>query len=139
MFGDSGTRTTPRPALLGLESDRGFYLLAVATAIGAIALVVVLARGRLGRLLAGLADAPTALATLGATVTVTRVLVFCISAFLAGVAGVLMGGLNGSVSGSRFRPRAVARVAGRARDRRSGHRPDRRWWPRWRWLCFPPT
>ena len=125
MFGDSGTRTTPRPALLGLESDRGFYLLAVAAAIGAIALVVVLARGRLGRLLAGLADAPTALATLGATVTVTRVLVFCISAFLAGVAGVLMGGLNGSVSAVAFGPvqslvwLAVLATGGRAIARTS--------------------
>ena len=40
---------------------------------------------RLGRLLRGLGESPVALATHGLTVNVTLVLVFCLSAFLAGV------------------------------------------------------
>ena len=104
MFGAAGFRSTPRPEVFGLDGDRGFFYLAALVATGTVLLVLGLARGRLGRLLAGLADAPVALATLGATVTVTRVLVFCISAFFAGVAGVLIGGQNGSVSGVAFGP-----------------------------------
>jgi ABC-type branched-subunit amino acid transport system permease subunit len=43
-----------------------------------------------------MADSPVALATHGADVNVTRVIVFCISAFLAGVAGVLLLCLTGT-------------------------------------------
>src|SRR5438552_11799079 len=42
-----------------------------------------------------MADSPVALATHGTNVNVTRVLVFCISAFLAGIAGGLFGALAG--------------------------------------------
>ena len=44
--------------------------------------VVAITRGRLGRLLRALSDSPLALDTQGTTINVTRVLVFCISAFL---------------------------------------------------------
>ena len=104
MFGSTGTRTTPRPGVLGLDSDVGFYYLIVTIVVVAAVLTRALATGRLGRLLTALADAPVALATLGATVTVTRVLVFCMSAFLAGTAGALFGGLNGSASVVGFGP-----------------------------------
>ena len=46
--------------------------------------LIVLDRSRLGRLLRGMSDSPLALVTNGVTVNVTRVLVFCLSAFLAG-------------------------------------------------------
>jgi hypothetical protein len=52
-----------------------------------MALVVFVERSRLGRLLRGLADSPLALTTLGANANVSRVIVFCLSTFLAGVAG----------------------------------------------------
>jgi branched-subunit amino acid ABC-type transport system permease component len=42
------------------------------------------------------------LSTLGINVSVTRVIVFCISAFLAGIAGGLFGALNESVSTAGF-------------------------------------
>lgn len=104
MFGGSGIRITPRPAVLGLSGDVGFYYLAVTFAIAAGLLTIALRQTRLGRLLAGLAASPTALSTLGATVTVSRVLIFCLSAFMAGVAGGLLGALNGSASGIAFTP-----------------------------------
>ena len=54
-------------------------------------LIVVINRTRLGRVLRGISDSPTALSTSGLGVNVTRVLVFTISGFLAAVSGVLYG------------------------------------------------
>jgi ABC-type branched-subunit amino acid transport system ATPase component len=66
--------------------------------------VVGLIRGRLGRLLRGMSDAPTALATTGASVTTTRVLVFCLSAFLAAISGALIGVAQTNVSSVSYPP-----------------------------------
>ncbi len=107
MFGAFGSRTGARPDVLGLSEARPYYFLCVALAAGAIAVVVVIRRSRLGRLLAGLAASPVALATHGSSINVTRVLVFCISAFLAGVAGALYVGVVGSVSSSGASPTAL--------------------------------
>ena len=79
-----------------------YYYLLLAVAVVGIAAVIAIERTRLGRLLRGLADSPTALQTLGASADVTRVLVFCISAFLAGISGALFAGQFGSVSGTSF-------------------------------------
>lgn len=98
MFGAFGGRMGSRPAMFGLDGARPYYYLCVAFAAGALALIVVIRRSRLGRLLDGLADSPVALATHGANVNVTRVLVFCISSAMAGVAGALLVGVVGSVS-----------------------------------------
>ncbi len=107
MFGSFGMgRPVPRPSIPGLDvgSDRGFYyfvlVIAVATAIG----VIVINQSRLGRLLRALADSPTGLATSGASVNVSRVLVFCLSAFLAAVGGVLDAAVVGNVGGDSYQP-----------------------------------
>ena len=47
--------------------------------------VVAIQRVRLGRILRGMSDSPVAVATMGLSTNVTRVIVFCISAFIAGV------------------------------------------------------
>lgn len=106
MFGPTGSRRVPRPELswLRLGSDRGFYYVTLAVAVLACLLVVAINRSRLGRLLRGLADSPTALVTHGASTNVTLVLVFCISAFMSGVAGGLFGALTGSINGQPFGP-----------------------------------
>lgn len=96
MFGALGDRTGSRPGVLGLDGDRGFFYLAAGIAIGSVVLAVVIGRSRLGRLLRGMADSPIALATHGADVNITRVLVFCVSSFLAGIAGVLLLCLTGT-------------------------------------------
>ena len=49
-----------------------------------------------------MADSPVALATHGTSVVVTRVLVFCIAAFLAGLSGALFGGVVHTVTSSDF-------------------------------------
>jgi ABC-type branched-subunit amino acid transport system ATPase component/branched-subunit amino acid ABC-type transport system permease component len=90
MFGSSQQGLNmPRPGFA--SSDKAFYFFVLACAIAASVLFVALNRSRLGRLLRGLGDSPTALATNGTTVTVTRVLVFCIAAFVAAIAGALVG------------------------------------------------
>jgi ABC-type branched-subunit amino acid transport system permease subunit len=100
MFGGRGFRSAPRPD--GFGSDRAFYYVVLAVVAGACALVVVLTRTRLGRLLRGLGDSPTALAQLGVSTNVTRVLVFCLSAFVAGIAGALLIAAPGQASGVGF-------------------------------------
>ena len=74
-----------------------------ATAVVTI-LLVAIDRTRLGRLLRGLSDSPLALATNGTDTNVTRMLVFAISAFLAGIAGAFIGINTQLVDGSVFDP-----------------------------------
>jgi ABC-type branched-subunit amino acid transport system permease subunit len=106
MFGARGTRSAPRPGLgsLSLGGDRGFYYVVLAVVIVACLLVAVLLRSRLGRLLRALGDSPTALVTQGLSVNTTRVAVFCLSAFFAGMAGALMVADPGLVTKVGFGP-----------------------------------
>jgi ABC-type branched-subunit amino acid transport system permease subunit len=99
MFG-FGNLATRRPA--GFGSDKAMYYLLLAVAILSILTVLLVERSRLGRLLRGMSDSPIALSTLGLSVNVSRVIVFCISGFLAGISGALYGSLFGSVSASSF-------------------------------------
>ena len=101
MFGATadGIQAT-RPSFA--TSDTDYYYVVLAAAVICSIVVVAIVRGRLGRLLLGLRDSPLALDTEGATTNVTRVLVFCISAFLAGIFGALYAGFVGSVNGATF-------------------------------------
>jgi ABC-type branched-subunit amino acid transport system ATPase component/branched-subunit amino acid ABC-type transport system permease component len=103
MFGDNGAALDmPRPA--GFDGDSAYYYLVLGLATLVTLTLVVLDRSRLGRLLRGLADSPTALETNGAAVNVTRVLVFCLSAFMAAVGGALIGVAQTTVSADAFPP-----------------------------------
>lgn len=104
MFGSNNSLDAPRPGVpaLHLTSDTGYYYVILAMVGLCCLLVALIDRSRLGRLLRGLADSPTALMTHGANVNVTRVMVFGVSAFLAGISGALFAPLNGSVSGRTF-------------------------------------
>lgn len=93
---------TGRPHFLRMDTDKGYYYLLLAFAVAGIGSVMAIERSRLGRLLRGLGDSPIALETLGASANVSRVLVFCLSAFLAGISGALFAGQFGSVSGTSF-------------------------------------
>jgi ABC-type branched-subunit amino acid transport system ATPase component/branched-subunit amino acid ABC-type transport system permease component len=107
MFGDvTAAVSAPRPSLswLDLSSDSGYYYLLLALAALVSVLVLALTRGRLGRLLGALASSPLGLSSSGASINITRVLVFCIAAFLAAVAGALGGATAGVVSASSYTP-----------------------------------
>ena len=101
LFGVSDLRTS-RPHAFGLDSDRGYYYLLLGVALLAASVVVRIERSRLGRLLRALADSPVALTTIGTSVNVSRVLVFCISAFLAGTSGAVYSAQFGSINSNSF-------------------------------------
>jgi len=100
MFGATGSRHAPRPAFAG--GDTALFYVTVAVAAAACLLVVAVTRTRLGRLLRGLAESPTALTTNGLSTNVTRLAAFAASAFLAGVAGALLASAAGNVNGRSF-------------------------------------
>jgi ABC-type branched-subunit amino acid transport system ATPase component/branched-subunit amino acid ABC-type transport system permease component len=95
MFGDlTNGVAAPRPAIsIGgwhLYTDQGFYYVILIAAVVTIALIMVIQRTRLGRLLRALSDSPLALEAYGTGINVTRVIVFCISAAVASLAGCLL-------------------------------------------------
>jgi ABC-type branched-subunit amino acid transport system ATPase component/branched-subunit amino acid ABC-type transport system permease component len=103
MFGDSGIGlNAPRPGFA--QGDTGFYYVALGVAAVLGLAVVLLNRGRLGRLMRGMADAPTVLTTSGATVNTTRVMVFCLSAFIAAIGGAVAASGQGTISAESYAP-----------------------------------
>lgn len=107
MFGSTQQGLAePRPALFGGHGigPKGYYYLVLVLVVIVSIGVMWLSRSRLGRLLRGIGDAPMALETTGTSVMVTRVLVFCIAAFLASIAGALGGVAQGTVSELNFPP-----------------------------------
>lgn len=107
MFGDTGAGlNAPRPHLsfLNVSGDSGYYYLVLAIALLVGLFVMALTRSRLGRLLRGAADSPLAVQTTGTSVTVTRVLVFCISAFLAAIGGALAAAGQQTISADSYQP-----------------------------------
>jgi ABC-type branched-subunit amino acid transport system ATPase component/branched-subunit amino acid ABC-type transport system permease component len=105
MFGSSvSALQASRPQFAGSDNAY-YYLVAFFLVLSALAVWVV-TRSRLGRLVGGLADSPLALQAQGASTNVTRLLVFVVSAAIAGLAGALLGGLNDYVTSSYFNPEA---------------------------------
>jgi branched-chain amino acid transport system permease protein len=104
VFGQGGALSVSRFHLPGisLQSDRAF-LVACAVVFAAVAVgVLALRRASFGRRLAAMSDSPAACATLGMNIAWTKLAVFTLSAGLAGLAGVLYGGLRGSVGSNDF-------------------------------------
>lgn len=102
MFGSINTLPAPRPA--GFGDDKAFYYLLLLSAVGCGGLIFLIARTRLGRLLRALGDAPATLSTLGLAVNVTRLTVFALSAFIAGIGGALYASQGYSATGIPFDP-----------------------------------
>jgi len=107
MFGlENLGLSMPRPSLpwLPVSGDRGFYFVLLAFTAATAAGTGWLLRGRLGALLRVLGESPVTLESFGVNVTVTRILVFCLSAFIAAVAGALSGVALGTVTAANFDP-----------------------------------
>jgi ABC-type branched-subunit amino acid transport system permease subunit len=106
MFGQTDSVTVARPILFGYNatSDRAYYFLALAIAAVCAGIVIGVRRSRLGRLLRGLSDSPLALEAHGTNTRLTRLYVFCISAGIAGVGGVLIAGVTQSTGGTAEGP-----------------------------------
>jgi ABC-type branched-subunit amino acid transport system ATPase component/branched-subunit amino acid ABC-type transport system permease component len=105
MFGSTGAGlNVPLPSSLGLGSSTGYYFLVLGFVVLTAFAMLVLGRSRLGRLLRGMADAPTAVDTSGAMTRITWVLVFAISAGVAAVAGGLGAAAQQTVSIGSYQP-----------------------------------
>jgi branched-subunit amino acid ABC-type transport system permease component len=99
-FGRSGVAAIPRPSLF--NGPVAFYYLVLAITVIGVLVVEVVRVGRLGRILRAVADSPTAIQSLGVNPTASRVFVFCLSAFLAGLGGGLIGSLFQNINPSSF-------------------------------------
>lgn len=102
MFTQQPSVTSPRPGFA--ESDQSYYYLTVFVLALCALLVVWVERSRLGRMLRGMEQSPTTMVTHGMNINVTKVIVFSLSAFLAGIAGALYGPITGSLSAVPFDP-----------------------------------
>ena len=102
MFTSQLTVTAPRPSLG--TTDRQLYYVVLLVAALTCGVLAVISRSRLGRLLRAMAETPTMLVTHGLDVNVTRLIVFCVSAFFAGIAGALSITQTGAASGIAFGP-----------------------------------
>lgn len=102
MFGGTDTGSLPAPRPSFATTDNAYFYVIVAFVAFAILLLSAVHRGRLGRLLRAMSDSPVALNTYGTNVTVVKVIVFCLSAFLAGLGGALLGPVTGSASPGNF-------------------------------------
>jgi ABC-type branched-subunit amino acid transport system ATPase component/branched-subunit amino acid ABC-type transport system permease component len=107
MFGPSSNGLpTSRPnwsiAGFQLGSDEGMYYVVLASVVVIAVLIAAATQTRLGKLLRAMGDSPVALDTYGVSVNVMRVLVFCISAFIAAVAGALTASVDTYAIGDNF-------------------------------------
>ena len=88
--------------LFGIDfsNERNYYYLALAVFVLMAAIVLLVLRSRLGALLRAMADSGIALEAHGANTNVMRIVVFCLSAFMAGVGGGVLAGVTQSASGN---------------------------------------
>lgn len=105
VFGLGGL-SVGRPEILGFStnSDGAFAVwCAIVFALLAV-LIGLVRRSWFGRQLTAVRDSELAAATLGVRVRGVKMAIFGFSAFVAGCAGALFGGLAGAVQGSQFDP-----------------------------------
>jgi len=107
MFGPSSNGLpTSRPnwSIGGFQlgSDEGMYFVVLAFVVVIAVAIAVLTQTRLGKLLRAMGDSPVALDTYGVSVNMMRVLVFCISAFIAAIAGALTASVDTYAIGDNF-------------------------------------
>jgi branched-chain amino acid transport system permease protein len=105
VLGSTGEAiAAPAPSIFGLTlGSRQSYVIAGVCLVTFLAIAVQAARrGRFGRSLAAMRDSPTAAAALGLNLVRTKVMVFAVSAAMAGLAGCLYAGMLGEVGGSEF-------------------------------------
>jgi branched-chain amino acid transport system permease protein len=101
-YGDSLQVERPTLPFVDLKDDRvAFVVIAAVLALAASAVLAV-RRRPFGRRLVALNDSPAACAMMGVSVTTTKLVVFTLSAALAGLGGALLGGWQGSVSSNDF-------------------------------------
>ena len=101
--GASGV-TVPRPQVgtISFGASRSFFLLALVVLALAASVVKLVGDGTMGRFLAAMRGSEVASMSVGIDVNRLRVVVFALSAGLAGIGGALYGSLEGSLSPNDF-------------------------------------
>ena len=82
-------RQMPRPS--GAVGDTSYYYVVLAFLVAVALAMVVIHQARFGRLLRAVDESSRALSVMGLNVQMTKVIVFCVSGFLAGLSGILYG------------------------------------------------
>ncbi|MGH9139449.1 MAG: ABC transporter permease [Acidimicrobiales bacterium] len=102
----SGSVFIGRPEVFGVSfnGEGAFFVFCVAWFALLAVIVLSLKRGSFGRRLAAMRDSQAACATLGLDIRRTKLLVFCASAFVAGIAGALFGSHAQTASALTFEP-----------------------------------
>jgi len=99
VFGQGGALPVGRVLLHG---NTGFVVLIAVVFAAAAVGVLAVRRSSFGLRLLAMSDSQVACATLGMSLTWTKLVLFAVSAGLAGLAGALFGGLQGSVGSANF-------------------------------------
>ena len=104
VFSQGGALKVGRVSVLGLslKGQRAWFVFLVVVVAAAVVGVLALRRSSFGRRLVAMSDSPAACATVGMSLTKTKLVVFAASAGLAGLAGALYGGNQGSVGSFDF-------------------------------------
>jgi branched-chain amino acid transport system permease protein len=89
---------------LSTNGDAAFAVWCAVVFVAFAILVGVVRRSWFGRQLTAIRDSELAAATLGLRVRWAKVGVFALSAFIAGCAGSLFGGINNTIDGTQFEP-----------------------------------
>jgi branched-chain amino acid transport system permease protein len=97
-----GSVPVDRVDLPGTDTGSGMLIVLAIFFAAAYLLVVALRRSAFGQRLLAMKDSPAGAATLGMNLTTTKVIVFALSAAMAGVGGALYGGTLGSVAPDQF-------------------------------------
>jgi ABC-type branched-subunit amino acid transport system ATPase component/branched-subunit amino acid ABC-type transport system permease component len=85
----NGGRPMPRPSFA--EGDKAYYYVVLIFMVATALIMLWVERARLGRVLRGMSDSPVAVSTMGLNLSLTKTIVFCLSAFFAAISGVLYG------------------------------------------------
>ncbi|MDA8400879.1 MAG: ABC transporter permease [Actinomycetota bacterium] len=96
--------SVPRPVIgsISFAGTRAFFLLALVVLAACSAVVIMMRRGMTGRYLAAIRGSELAASTVGINVARAKVMVFALSAGLAGIGGVVYASTQGSVSPTDF-------------------------------------
>ncbi len=90
MFDTTGSgREMPRPDWA--QSDRAYYYVVLGFVLVTAVVMMAIQRSRLGRMLRGMSDSQTAVSMMELNTSVSKIIVFCISGFFAGLGGILYG------------------------------------------------
>ncbi len=104
--GPAGGLLVPRPVIgsisLATTSSRGFFVLALIVLVLCVVGVKLLQRATVGRYLDALRASPLGAESVGINPSAAKVLVFALSAGLAGLGGALFGSLQQSITPSNF-------------------------------------